>query len=82
MEDVGYHQANLFNDIVSHMSGLPFTYPPQDPAYALVPKFGYNHCSNRPTNPSSQRGHRFRIQYPNPDTNQCATDPATTDTDA
>ena len=29
MEDVGYHQANLLNYTVSHMSGLSFTYPTQ-----------------------------------------------------
>ena len=28
MEDVGYNQANLVNYTVSHISGLPFTYPP------------------------------------------------------
>ena len=37
MEDVGYHQSNLLNDIVSHMSSLPATYPLQgcqEPVYA------------------------------------------------
>ena len=29
MEAAGYHKANLVNDIVAHMSGLPFPYPPQ-----------------------------------------------------
>ena len=37
MEDAVYHQANLVNDIVSHMSGLPFPYPPQEPAYTSIP---------------------------------------------
>ena len=37
MEDAGYHQANLVNDIVAHMSGLPFPYPPQEPAYTPIP---------------------------------------------
>ena len=30
MEAVGYHQYIQVNDIVAHMSGLPFPYPPQD----------------------------------------------------
>ena len=37
MEDAGYHQDNLVNDIVVHMSGLPFPYPPQEPAYTPIP---------------------------------------------
>ena len=40
MEDAGCNQANLVNDIVSHMSGLPFTYPTwgcQEPIYTLIP---------------------------------------------
>ena len=36
MEDAGYHQANLVNDIVSHISGLPFPYFPQDPTYIPI----------------------------------------------
>ena len=32
MEDAGYHQSNLFNDIVSHMYGLTFiTHPRSQP---------------------------------------------------
>ena len=31
MEASGYHQANTVDEIVSHMSGLPSPYPPQDP---------------------------------------------------
>ena len=37
IEDAGYHQANLVNYIVAHMSGIPFTYSPQDPDYTLTP---------------------------------------------
>ena len=37
MEAVGYHQSKLFNNIVAHMSGLPFPYPPQDPEYTSTP---------------------------------------------
>ena len=37
MEYCGYHQVNLVNDIVAHMYGLPFLYPPQEPAYTLIP---------------------------------------------
>ena len=37
MEDAVYHQSNLANNILSHMSGLPLTYPPQDPSHTLVP---------------------------------------------
>ena len=37
MEAVGYHQSNLVNDIVTHMSGLSFPYPPQDPEYTPTP---------------------------------------------
>ena len=29
MGDVGLHQSNIVNNIVSHMSGLEFIYPPQ-----------------------------------------------------
>ena len=36
MEDAGYHQSKMVNKIVAHMSGLPFTYPPQYPAYTPV----------------------------------------------
>ena len=28
MEDAGYHQANVVNNIVANMSGIKFTYPP------------------------------------------------------
>ena len=37
MEDLGYQQANLVKNIVANMSGLPFTYRSQDPAYTPVP---------------------------------------------
>ena len=37
MEDVGYHHSKLFNDIVAYMSGLPFTYPPQEPESTPTP---------------------------------------------
>ena len=36
-EDVGFHQSNPVNDMVSHTAGLPFPYPPQgcqEPIYA------------------------------------------------
>ena len=36
MEDAVYHQANLVNDIVAHMYGLPFNYPHQEPAYTSI----------------------------------------------
>ena len=40
MEDGGCHQSNLVNKIVAHMSGLPFTYLPQEPAYTPLPNSG------------------------------------------
>ena len=33
MEYAWYHQYRLVNDIVTHMSGLQFTYPYQEPAH-------------------------------------------------
>ena len=37
MEAAGYHQANLVNGIAANMSGLPFTYLPQDPEFTPTP---------------------------------------------
>ena len=40
MEDAVFLQANLVNDMVAHMSGLPFPYPPQvcqEQVYILIP---------------------------------------------
>ena len=37
MEGAGYHQANLVNNIVTHMSGLPFPYPLQEPECTPTP---------------------------------------------
>ena len=37
MEDEGYHKANLVNNIVEYIPGLPFTYLTQDKAYTPIP---------------------------------------------
>ena len=37
MEASGYHQDNLVNDIFAHMSGIPFTYPPQETEFTPTP---------------------------------------------
>ena len=37
MEDEGYHQSNLVNNIVAHMYALIFTYPLHEPAYTPTP---------------------------------------------
>ena len=37
MEAAGYHQANFVNEIVSHMYGIPFPYPLQDPECTPTP---------------------------------------------
>ena len=37
MEAAVYHQANLENDIIAHMSGLTFPYPPHDPECTPTP---------------------------------------------
>ena len=73
-EDAGFHQYNLVNNIVAHISGQLFTYPGT--------KFGSNHRVNRTTYPSRQFRHRCRIQYPNPTTDQHAIDAATADKNA
>ena len=36
MEDAGYHQANLVNNVVAHMSRLTLTYPPLETAYTQI----------------------------------------------
>ena len=37
IKDTGYHLANLVNDILAHMSGLPFPYSSPEPAYTPTP---------------------------------------------
>ena len=37
IEDVGYNQDNLVNNIILHTSSLLFPYPSQDPVYNTVP---------------------------------------------
>ena len=84
MEDAGHHQANLVKYIIAHMSGLHFTYQPQELAYAPTPN---TDPTIVPTiQPTSLANVTTDISDPPPpfppDTDQHATDAATSDYDA
>ena len=80
MESAGYHQGKLVHNIVAHMSGLPFPYPPQGPEYTpspnpyptIVPTVQPTTVSNVATDVSN---------IPPPATEQHASDAATADSD-
>ena len=80
MEAAGYHQANLVNYIVTHMSGLSFPYPPQDPEYTPTP-------NPAPTivptvQPTPVANVITDVSNIPPDTDQHETDASTSDSDA
>ena len=75
MEDARCHQYNLVNNIISHMSGLSFPYPPQEPATPWYQIRLQPLCqpSNQPQYPMSPHM-LYPISSPNylPELNRCS----------
>ena len=82
MEAAGYPQANLVNNIATHMYVLPFTYPPKESEYTQTRNTAPTIMPTVQPTPVANVATDVSNIPPPPDTDQHATYSATADSDA